>query len=198
MSKFNSARSNAHGYDILIPSTYRILIRKLSNWFLDNWIALTAAIRIELTRRYVVPVSIFVVAVTRPHSQPVYAPAQNNPLSLAHSLGVSNLLSVVSPAASPVSRSRDLESLGGTGVEGPRPGSRCSAGLQAYIIRLRPTWNTTPNPFSKRIKWLQLGRPGAEHRKRYVRARPSKKDPAYSGALTLRDRRCTRGRNAPA
>jgi len=43
-------------------------------------------------------------------------------------------------------------------------------------------------------------RPGSRaQRKRYIRAWPSlKKDPAYSGALTLRDRRCSRGRNAPA
>jgi len=39
VSKFNSVRSNLHGYDSLIPSTYWILIRK-PFWFLDHWIAL--------------------------------------------------------------------------------------------------------------------------------------------------------------
>lgn len=131
MLRFSSVSLIIHEYIILISSTHWNYIWKLYNWFLDNWIALAAAIRIELTHHYVIPVSIFVVADTRIHSQPVYALAQNNPPSLAHSLGVSNLLSVISPAASPVSRSRDIESLGGTGVEGPWPGNRCSAGLQA-------------------------------------------------------------------
>lgn len=36
-------------------------------------------------------------------------------------------------------KSRPRVPLGGTEVEGLRPGSRCSAGLQAYIIRLSPT-----------------------------------------------------------
>lgn len=132
-----------HECDILIPSTYWIYIWKLCNWILDNWTALVAVIRIELTHHRVISVSIFVVADTRTHiCKPFMRPRRIiRPPSLI--LSVFPISSQSSPQRPLLSREVDLESLGGTEVEGPWPGSRCSAGLQVYIIRLRPTKHDT-------------------------------------------------------
>lgn len=140
--RFNSVRSSCMNM-ILIPSTYWIyLFENCNNWFLDNWIALAAAIRIELTHHYVIPVSIFVVADTRIHSQPVYALAQNNPPSLI--LSVFPISSQSSPQRPLLSREVETSSPS----EGPEsrargPGADAPSVCKPNIIRLRPTEHDT-------------------------------------------------------
>lgn len=158
-------------------------------------------------------------ASTRTHRKP-FIMRLRAPLSLSFTVCVcvcltlpASNLSVISLATSPVSRSRGLESLGGTGVEGPRSGSRCSTVPVAslhYTVKSDETRHLIPprNVLSDR---LQLGQPeprSSERGKRYIsRARPRyenvaprKSISAYSGTLTMRDRRCAPRavRNAPA